>query len=79
MARSVRTFITSTGGVRKTVYLPKVLTEDSRFPLKGVREVIVRIRGKKLVVEAAADAKAPQVVDDSRRVKPKTKRGRKLA
>jgi hypothetical protein len=40
-------------GPRHTLYLRKNLVEDSRFPFKPGEPLIVRIEGRRLIVEKA--------------------------
>lgn len=42
-----------TGAVYRSprIYLPTKLTDDSTFPFKGEEDVLVRINGKKLVIQ----------------------------
>jgi hypothetical protein len=36
------------------IYLPTKLTSDSGFPFKGDTKVLIRIKGRKLIVEKAS-------------------------
>jgi hypothetical protein len=52
MPRIVETKLTSLGTNRATIYLQKAFFLDSAFPFKMGDALLVKIRGKRLIVEA---------------------------
>ena len=55
MVKEAKTKIHQVGS-RHTVYLPKNLVEDSAFPFKPMETLIVRIDGRRLIIERSITA-----------------------